>query len=145
MIIEGSFLSVVHSGDVRVFLARDDRMRLLTVDHVVEGTSDPHRIGRVPVPTFDVREIIAEPNDRVVICTDGLWRAAWPATLLDLMVQGPLSEVAERIAQYAQQRVHGEATGVIIDLDGIRNSARDVSAGSSLARLIFELTDEEPS
>lgn len=116
-VVEEDCVVTAYSGDVRAFLLRGRTIRLLTVDHVIDGTSSSHRLGQAPSPKIDLLFTPLDSGDRLILCSDGLWRDVWPAALLDLAGDCQVGHAAERIAYYAGPRVRGEATAVIVDLD----------------------------
>ena len=92
MVWTGSQLALVHIGDSRAYLLRDDELFLITHDHTMvqslidegrltaeEATAHPQRTlllkaltgdGAAPAP--DLRLHDARPGDRYLLCSDGL-------------------------------------------------------------------------
>lgn len=90
----GSQLALVHIGDSRIYLLRDGRLFQITQDHTLvrsmvdegrltleEAESHPQRSllvkalngGEATEPDVELRE--AEPGDRYLLCSDGLYTA----------------------------------------------------------------------
>jgi len=88
----GSQLALVHIGDSRAYLLRDGELFQITHDHTVvqsmvdegrlspeEATAHPQRTlllkalgGAEPAPVPDLRLHDAQPDDRYLLCSDGL-------------------------------------------------------------------------
>lgn len=81
----GSYLIVGHIGDSRAYLVRGGEVHVLTMDH--GGDKDDDQVLRLgmrqasPVSQVILRRVLA--GDRLVLCTDGLWRAVTHGDILD--------------------------------------------------------------
>ena len=88
----GTLVAIGHVGDSRAYLVRGSTVLQLTTDHVTGG---PHegsvtRLGfhqRPPDPEI-IRLRIGD-GDRIVLCTDGLWRHVTPEHLLESVLLAP--------------------------------------------------------
>lgn len=84
---------MVHVGDSRLYRVRQGRLSQLTLDHTVvddlvragelnerDAESHPHRqvllraLGVAPVVDLDYGGVSLQPGDRLLLCTDGLFR-----------------------------------------------------------------------
>jgi protein phosphatase len=82
---------VAHVGDSRAYLLRESRLRLLTRDHTVvsellargaisarDAVNHPYKsvlsrnLGGRPSTQVDVVDVLLEPGDRLLLCSDGL-------------------------------------------------------------------------
>lgn len=82
-------LFVGQVGDSRAYLVRHGSCQLLTVDQLdearwqdearwsgLDGLDSPARLGHHrSAPPVQVRACLVYPGDRLVLCTDGLWRS----------------------------------------------------------------------
>ena len=88
---DGTTLTVAHVGDSRAYLLRDDTLQRVTVDHSLveelirdgklteeQASVHPQRsiitraLGVDSTVDVDVYSLILQPNDRVMLCSDGL-------------------------------------------------------------------------
>lgn len=72
-----------HVGDSRVYLLRAGKLHQLTKDHGV-GNMITRAIGVGPGSSPDLDVIDLEPNDVLLLCTDGLTRCARTATIRNI-------------------------------------------------------------
>lgn len=66
---------IIHSGDSRAYLRRDGRLARLTLDHVRVRSNRrllSRCVGRARGADPDVTQLVTEPGDRLLLCTDGL-------------------------------------------------------------------------
>ncbi len=94
-LVNGARATYAHAGDSRAYLLRDRRLKQLTRDHslmermVSEGILTPAQarehpdasvltraIGQAPDVSLDIAEIALQPNDGLLLCSDGLWAYA---------------------------------------------------------------------
>jgi PPM family protein phosphatase len=75
-------------------------------------------VGQATLPECDIRRILVEPKDRLILCSDGLTRAVDEEDLADLSaVQPSASELARALVQIADIRGGlDNATVIIIDV-----------------------------
>lgn len=119
---------VGHLGDTRAYLWRGGTVRLLTRDHyrrqspVYNGDSidDDESVSRLgqglPLMQPDIVSVPVQSGDKLLICSDGLWRAASEADLI-----GALSLSAEDGATSFLNRLkisdNENASAVIVSVD----------------------------
>ena len=91
-VINGDRATIAHAGDSRAYLARDNRLRLLTRDDslverlISQGILTPAQarehpdssvltqaIGQRSEVTMTISEFTLQPGDALLLCSDGLW------------------------------------------------------------------------
>lgn len=134
----GSRFVIGHLGDSRAYLVRAGEARLVTEDHVsrpgaaraagVDGSDDcVVRLGQGPnVQGPDVVAIPAEGGDRLVLCTDGLWRTLTAAALATA-VDAPPDVACDRLAAHAAAHADEDASAVVIAVQAHRGATRAAS------------------
>jgi len=94
-VVDGDRATYAHAGDSRAYLWRDRELKQLTRDHSVmerlisQGVLTPAQarehpdasvltraIGPSAEVSLDVAEILLQPNDALLLCSDGLWAYA---------------------------------------------------------------------
>lgn len=112
--IDGATASVMHVGDGRVWLVRDDEVRQVTHDHTIvaallesgqlteaEARSHPHRslLNRSLAPGVvpDEIEVQLRQGDRLVLTTDGVHAVVEDLASL-LVLRGTAQQVADEVA-----------------------------------------------
>lgn len=106
-------LFLAHVGDCRAYRWNADGLEQLTTDHslvasmVASGQAQaeeiythPHRsviyrcIGDKPVVEVDTSALPLDPDDRIIICCDGLWEMIRDEGIEDVMLQEPDPQAA---------------------------------------------------
>lgn len=91
-VVKGDHATYAHAGDSRVYLMRDHKLTQLTRDHSVmermisQGILTPAQarehpdasvltraIGQSSEVSLDIAEIVLQPKDALLLCSDGLW------------------------------------------------------------------------
>jgi serine/threonine protein phosphatase PrpC len=97
LFLAGKRYWTVHAGDSRAYLLRAGQLKLLTRDHTPEteaglGLAAPFRSGMITraigigqQTTFDVGSGACEPEDRFLLCSDGLTDAVPPDRIAVLL------------------------------------------------------------
>jgi protein phosphatase len=129
-------MNIAHVGDSRCYLFRGGALRCLTTDHNVENELDRLRmrgesillternrgaltrcIGQPEVPEADLIEQKLEPGDRLLFCTDGLYRMLSDEDLAsELKNKGDPGETLDRLVPKARSLGgFDNITGVLLD------------------------------
>ncbi len=124
-LVKGSFLSIAHVGDSRIYLLRKDSIQQLTDDHslvmeqVRRGLITPEEaedsrmqniiiraLGSEETVEADVDDMVAQPGDILLLASDGLTKHVKGNALLKLVKGAPtLSQACDALIQAA--RDHG--------------------------------------
>lgn len=113
-------VELAHLGDSRAYLVRDDEAEQLTDDHVVNGSDDGvTRLGQRNIDQLDVVSIELRDRDKVMLCTDGMWRAL---TSTDLVASGDLAPAAACAALASGVRSDDEDASIVIVAFGERDT-----------------------
>lgn len=120
----GSLLSVVHVGDSRCYLWQKGRLTQVTMDHTVEHDpefekNNPQRdslrirqkgaltrcIGQSQPLLIETHQFMLEQGDRVLFCTDGMYRKIGMEELEALLSTAPSpAEGVARLVDLAKNR-----------------------------------------
>ena len=128
---------VLHAGDSRLYHFRAGRLDQLTHDHTVvaelirtgqlseeEAQNHPYRhvltraLGVGPEVEVDYAGIPCQPDDRLVLCTDGLFKALSTDDLNAVLgAEGDPQESADRLVASAVERgAEDNVTALVIDV-----------------------------
>jgi len=106
LLLIGRSAHVLHVGDSRAYKFSEERLEQLTIDHVADAGEPALRlrraIGLEPALRVDHLEIDLAPQDRLLLCTDGLHGALAPARLAQILGEGGApQEAAKRLKEAA--------------------------------------------
>lgn len=117
-----------HVGDGRAYLATPHGPRLLTVEHAQQRSPGPGqpwaddavRLGQSQAnDRADVITVPARPGDRLLLCTDGLWRHLDDGEI-ETLTEGSVEEVTKRLQTHAQRHAVENASAVLVGLEAHR-------------------------
>jgi serine/threonine protein phosphatase PrpC len=154
-LVEGDRVRLAHVGDSRAYLLRDDALRLLTEDHTLvnrmvsegeiskeEAETHPQRsvltraLGVDTVVDVDDDTFQVRPDDRLLLCTDGLTSMVPEDQIGEVLrtVRDP-QEAADRLVRMANEAGGVDNTTVVIlafsdDDDAARPDGQAKSAGA---------------
>jgi protein phosphatase len=135
-LVEGNRIGLAHIGDSRGYLLRDATLTRLTTDHTfvqslidegriteIEAKTHPHRSlimraldGRHTVDA-DLQIIDLHPDDRILLCSDGLSGYVDEATIAATLGTGTIEEATARLVQLAlEARTTDNVTCVVGEL-----------------------------
>jgi protein phosphatase len=133
LVMTGSRFTVVWTGDSRVYLVRDARVRQLTVDHTeaqmllhqgvitaVEAANWPrrnvivHAIGVSEEPHVEMSQGEVRPGDIFVLCTDGLTNHVAEEELQILTASNPAQRACVEMIRVALERGGTDNVSVIV-------------------------------
>jgi type VI secretion system protein ImpM len=116
--------AVLWAGDSRAYRLRDGALSQLTVDHAwTEGAGDgadsqaiTRAVGAEDTLLLEVLRSDVRPNDRFLLCSDGVSRVLDTAALAQILERDtPADGCAALIAQSAARGGTDNATAVIVD------------------------------
>lgn len=114
VIIENK-LYLANVGDSRAYLIRNNSIRQLTEDHSHEGRLYRYlvKVEEAQPDTFEPIEI--EKDDRIILCSDGLYRTmSSPEELMMFAQHGSAHEATERLIDIANERGGPDNISVIV-------------------------------
>ncbi len=121
-LVKGSFLSIAHVGDSRIYLIRKDSIQQLTNDHslvmeqvrrglITQEEAEKSNMQNIIIRALgsedtveaDVDDMVAQPGDILLLGTDGLTKYVKDAALLKLVKSAPtLSQACDALIQAAR-------------------------------------------
>jgi PPM family protein phosphatase len=128
-VLLGSRLAIGHVGDSRAYLLRGHRAYRLTFDVRAPDSGRPDdnvpRLGyRPPEATPHVRRYLIHHGDRLILCTDGLWRGV---SIRDLSLTASLDPQAAAESLCARSDAQEESSVVVVDFSEASPTASDLS------------------
>jgi protein phosphatase len=108
-------VAIGHVGDARAYLVRDGAVEPLTTDQAPSGDDDEvPRLGRGPAsPPPEIRVVNVGDGDRLILCTDGLWRNV-AGTDLAAVTNQSAEEACEALCRAASPLAAEDATVVVV-------------------------------
>ncbi|RRD57350.1 serine/threonine-protein phosphatase [Comamonadaceae bacterium OH2545_COT-014] len=123
-------LAWVHCGDSRLYVVRDGKLLTRTRDHsyleaqanagaAVEGINRNVLftcLGSTVRPMFDTTDpIVLQNNDKVLLCSDGLWGTVDDDTIAAMLSERPVSDAVPRLVELALKNggEHGDNVTVV--------------------------------
>ena len=128
---------VLHAGDSRLYRLRHGRLEQLTHDHTViadliragelseaDAWTHPHRfvltraIGVFPHVDVDHAGVSCEPGDRLLLCSDGLFKALAPDELKSALASEdePQRSADQLVTEAVERATEDNVTAMIIDV-----------------------------
>ena len=147
----GTTLTVAHVGDSRAYLLRDDTLQRVTVDHSLveelirdgklteeQASVHPQRsiitraLGVDSTVDVDVYSLVLRPNDRVMLCSDGLTSMVRASGIAEILRSEPDPTAAANALVDAANEAGGDdnITVLVLDAraDGVDPLPRSVAA-----------------
>ncbi len=122
-----------HVGDSRAYLYRGGQLQQLTVDHSVtqelvrSGQLDPKDVRHHPQRNMltqalgagtirvDTQEVPLVPNDRIILCSDGLTAVVEEPTIVAVLEQhGKIADAADELVRRADESGGPDNTTVLL-------------------------------
>lgn len=134
--IRGKYATIASIGDSRAYLARANRLTQITKDHSLvaeqvargsmteeEARDSPHRnilthaLGhkaKLDAKMPNVFEITLLPEDRLLICTDGLFDVVADDDMLRILLEYPADEAAQVLVETAVERGTSDNVSAVV-------------------------------
>lgn len=123
--VEGQQATIAHAGDSRCYVIDiKGNVKYRSIDHVDSSPFGRSEITRAfftrhpesAVP--DVKAVLLEPLDRILLCTDGLYHAIDDDSLLHtLQCAKDVEQVAEKYRLICSQKATDNYSAIIIEID----------------------------
>ena len=124
----GYRFTIGHVGDSRAYLVRAGRTHQLTDDHggrvasqdvSLDADAEVVRVGQQPNGwTADLVRITPEIGDRLLLCTDGLWRCCAPGELASAVGDRTPAAGCAALETLALFRATESASAVVVSVEG---------------------------
>lgn len=165
----GARVALAHLGDSRAYLLRDNQLLQLTEDHSLLARMEAMKHPLLEDPTFmvprsvlyrsmgqeddvtpDMMEFVVAPNDRLMLCSDGLWDELTPQAIGQAMAEAtsPRACAAELVSLANAAGGNDNSTAVVIFVEAeltddanLRRMARSASLNGMSADM--EATAEQ--
>ncbi|MDX2161450.1 MAG: protein phosphatase 2C domain-containing protein [bacterium] len=124
VILYGWDAYIAHVGDSRLYQWNTVQLRQVTHDHVSVVTEKTLRgthkrsvlmkaIGKADTVEPDIFVMRVQPDDRLILCSDGVYKVLGDAALSDLLQDGSLSALPDRMINAANERYNNDNLSVI--------------------------------
>ena len=122
--IEGRGVTIAHVGDSRCYLQRPgDGLLYRTEDHttLANGREQVSRCFfsyRPEVARPETRMFQLQGGDRILICSDGLYKAVAPSTLqTGMMARRPLQQILDDFGLLCEGQSGDNYTGILVEVE----------------------------
>jgi len=122
LILRGRQAYLLHVGDSRIYRLRGDRLECLTHDHVFQQPGYEHvlyrAIGLEPLVQVEHQQLMLEPHDRFLLCSDGVYASLDDRRLLEILAARAVpSHAAERLVESALAGgANDNVTAIVVDV-----------------------------
>jgi protein phosphatase len=123
--VEGWTAHIAHAGDSRCYIIdANGNVKYRTIDHIESSTISLPYISRSfytrrpedAVP--EIKIVVLQPLDRLLLCTDGLYRAIDDNTLLHILqCTKDLQLVAEKYRAICAEKAGDNYTAIIVEIE----------------------------
>ena len=129
-VVQGGVAHWAHCGDSRLYFVRDGEMLARTRDHSYMEQRQGHRrdsslpinrnvlytcLGSPTKPVYDVTGPVSlQQNDRIMLCSDGLWGSLDDVDIVYQLSQQPVSVAAPELAERALAKAGPQSDNVTL-------------------------------
>jgi protein phosphatase len=140
LVIEEWTATISHLGDSRLYLLRNKMLKQISQDHSEEIASDDistldkvetqfvlsKAIGKTNQVEPDLMTLKLQPDDRLLLCTDGITGRIADDELSQLLSDAPIINLARQLVQLSNQRNNTDnASAIVIDI--LDHQTRDMT------------------
>ena len=141
LVLQGDRFVIGHVGDSRIYLLRDNQLRVLTVDHVWDQPGMQHVLRRaMGLDQHLVVDYIDEalrPGDVFLLASDGVWEVLGDKAIHDLLTtyQDPQNAADALVRKSLAGKGGDNATALVLRVEqvGIENRLHVVMEAKNLA------------
>ena len=141
LVLQGDRFVIGHIGDSRIYLLRDNQLRVLTVDHVWDQPGMQHVLRRaMGLDQHLVVDYIDEalrPGDVFLLASDGVWEVLGDKAIHDLLTtyQDPQNAADALVRKSLAGKGGDNATALVLRVEqvGIENRLHVVMEAKNLA------------
>ncbi len=143
LVLRGRVAHLLHVGDTRAYRLRDDRLVVLTTDHVREGTPGGGRsstlVRALGVETEVPLDYSSHPlarHDRFLLCTDGVHAFLPPEAMAEILRERSASDVSARALVAAAQEAGStdNCTALVVEIVDLP-TAESADIGAAIMQL----------
>ena len=131
LVIDGWVATVLHVGDSRLYLLRNEILEQITQDHSEEIPVDnattydvvetrivlAKAVGKTNTITPDVFKIELQAGDRLLLCTDGITSRIPDSELSDILSTKPLKNLTDYLINLSNDRHNTDnASAIVVDV-----------------------------
>ncbi|HTV38418.1 MAG TPA: protein kinase, partial [Xanthobacteraceae bacterium] len=143
LVLRGRVAHVLHVGDTRAYRLRDDRLAVLTIDHVREATAGGVRsntlVRALGVETEVPLDYSSQPlarHDRFLLCTDGVHAFLPAEAIAEVLRERSASEVSARalVSAALEAGSTDNCSALVVDVVDLP-SAESADIGAAIMQL----------
>lgn len=155
VIVDGWVATVLHVGDSRLYLLRNQILEQITQDHSeeipVDNTSTydvvetrvvlAKAVGKTDKIVPDVFKIELQEEDRLLLCTDGITSRIPDAELSDILSTKPIKNLANHLITLSNERHNTDNASVVV-IDVMNTKSHPMSWDVTPQDRVFMADDE---
>ncbi len=119
VVIEGNRLYGANVGDSRVYLLRDNSLTQLSTDHAMQEEGYENVLTQAIGISEDVQpyyfENIVQKNDKILLCSDGLYNTLSEETIKNNIAKGAIALVKEA-SKLTNDNLEDDTTAVVLEI-----------------------------
>jgi len=120
VVIQGNRLYGANVGDSRVYLYRDDKLTQLSFDHAMDEEGYENVLTQAIGISSDTKpyyfENIIQKNDKILLCSDGLYNVLNEEKLSKEMQLGNAHALVKKASKFKEDNLPDDTTAVIVEI-----------------------------